>query len=220
MDNQLFLIVGFALVVVAALVAVNWFRGQRRAKQLRAIAAQLGYAYAEVGTGLVDSLSGSGLFSHGGLHAGQATNVLRTEVEGAAVTALDYRYTTGVGKNQRTANQTALILESERLDLPAFSLRPEGLSQKLQGAMGLPDIDFPEQPSFSSAYVLQGSDEAQIRALFDAEKPAFFAQRRGLSIEGDGHRLVYYRERKLVSPKAMQSFVEEGLAVLRLMAGK
>ncbi len=219
MDNQLFLIVGIALVVVVAVLVVEWYRKQLRAKHLRAIAAQLGYAFAEDGTGLVGSLGWSGLFSHG-LHSGQTTNALRTEAEGGAVTTLDYRYTIGVAKNQRTVRQTVLILDSERLDLPAFTLRPEGLSQKLGGVMGQQDIDFQEQPDFSSAYVLQGSDEAQIRALFDAEKLAFFAQRRGLSIEGDGHRLVYYRDHKLVSPQSIQSFIEEGRAVLRLMAGE
>jgi hypothetical protein len=219
MDKQLFLIVGLALVVVVAVLVVEWYRKQQRAKQLRAIAAQQGYAYAEDGTGLVGSLGWTGLFSHG-VHSGQASNALRAEADGAAVTALDYRYTTGVAKNQRTVRQTVLILDSERLDLPAFTLRPEGLGQKLGGAMGQQDIDFQEQLAFSSAYVLQGSDEAQIRALFDAEKLAFFAERRGLSVEGDGHRLVYYRDHKLVSPKALQSFFEEGRAVLSLMAGE
>lgn len=220
MDNQLFLIVGIALVVVVVLLGFQWYGKQQRLKQLRAVAAQLGYESLEGGTGSFDSQSGFGLFAHSALHPGQASNWLRKEVDGATVTVFDYIYTRGVGKNQRTLKQTVLLLESERLDLPSFALRPEGLTQKLQGALGNQDIDFPEHPGFSSAYMLEGSDEAQILALFDAEKLAFFAERRGLSVEGKGRQLIYYRDHKLVSPKAIQTFVEEGLAVLRLMAGR
>lgn len=220
MDNQLFLTVGFALVVVVAVLGFEWYRKQKRRKQLRAVASQLGYEFSEGGTGSFDSQSGFSLFTHSALHPGQASNWLRKMVDGATATVFDYIYTTGVGRRQRTHKQTVLLLASERLDLPSFALRPEGLTQKVQGALGNQDIDFAEHPGFSSGYLLEGSDEAQIRALFTAEKLAFFAERRGLSVEGKGRQLIYYRDHKLVSPKALQTFVEEGLGVLRLMAGK
>jgi hypothetical protein len=220
MNSQVIAVIVIVVVVAAVAIAVGILGQQKRAKELRAIAAQRGYHFAEQEAGLVDTLSGFALFSQARAHARNATNLLRTEADGAAAAIFDYNYTVGLGKNQRSSTQSVLLFESERLNLPAFALRPEGLGQKLQGALGQQDIDFEEQPGFSSAYVLQGPDEAQIRAFFDSEKLAFFAQRRGLCVEGDGRRLLYYRASKRVSPQAIPSFVEEGLATLHLLAGE
>ncbi len=220
MDSQVLVVIVIVVVIVAVVVVVSLLGQRRRAKQLRAIAEQLGYQFAEQEAGLVDSLSGFALFSQARAHARTAANLLRTEADGAAAALFDYSYMVGQGKNQSIRNQSVLLFESERLNLPAFALRPEGLGQKLQGALGQQDIDFEEHPGFSSAYVLQGPDEAQIRALFDSEKLAFFAQRRGLCVEGDGRKLLYYRAAKRVSPQAIPSFLEEGQAVLRLLAGE
>ncbi len=220
MDSQVIVVIVIVVVVVAVAIAVGIYGQQKRTKQLRAIAAQQGYQYVGQEAGLIDALSGFAIFSPARAHARTATDLLRTEADGAAAALFDYGYSTGHGKNQRVHTQSVLLFESERLNLPGFALRPEGLGQKLGGALGQQDIDFKEQPGFSKAYVLQGPDEDQLRALFDSEKLAFFAQRHGLNVEGDGRKLLYYRAGKRVSPKSIPSFVEEGLAVLHLLAGE
>jgi hypothetical protein len=219
MGSQLLLVVAFLVVVMIAVIVWQQYGKQRRVKEMRAGAAALGYQFAEEHAGLLETLHGLASFTEIGPHTRQTTNVMRSEADGAAVTVFDYSYWLGQGKNRRFVRQSVLLLESERLDLPAFALRPEGLTEKLQGALGQPDIDFEAQPAFSAAYVLQGADETRIRILFDSEKLAFFAQRRGLRVEGNGRQLLYYRAGKLVSPKAIPSFIEEGRAVLRLLAG-
>jgi len=219
MDNQLLLAIGITLAIIVALVAVERYRTQRRRRQMIAVADRLGYEFAEEEAGLADALGEFPLCSRGGLSR-KMTNLLRARVDGTAVTIFDYRYIVGHGRRKHTYRQSVLLFESQRLDLPTFALRPEGLGQKLAGALGQQDIDFEDRPDFSAAYVLQGPDEAQIRALFASEKLAFFAQRRGLCVEGQGQRLLYYRARKRVSPDAIPSFVEDGLAVFRLLAAE
>ena len=219
MNQQLLLVVVFLVVVMIAVLAWQQYGKQRRAKQMRAGAAALGYLFAEEHAGLLETLRGLTSFTEIGPHTRQTTNVMRTEADGTAVTIFDYSYWLGQRKNRRYVRQSVLLFESERLDLPAFALRPEGLTEKLQGVLGQPDIDFEEQPAFSAAYVLQGADETRIRILFDSAKLAFFAQRRGLRVEGNGRQLLYYRAGKLVSPGAIPSFIEEGRVVLRLLAG-
>jgi len=204
-------------VVIAAVIALQFFQGQRRAKQMREVAASLGYEFDERGISVIDRLGEFALLSYG--HTRTATSLLRTEADGAKATIFDYSYTTGHDKNRRTHLGSALLCESDRLDLPAFTLRPEGLGQKLMGLAGRQDIDFEEQQKFSAAYTLQGPDEEQIRALFSADKLDFFAQRPGLCVEGSGQKMLYYRAGKRLSAKAVPSFVEEGLEVLRLLAG-
>jgi len=217
MDKTVLLVAVFAVVVVVVVVALQFFQKQKRVKQMRDVAASLGYEFDERGISLIDRLGEFALLSQG--HSRYATSLLRTEADGAKATIFDYSYETGHDKNRRIHLGSALLCESARLDLPAFTLRPEGLGQKLMGLAGRQDIDFEEHQKFSAAYTLQGPDEEQIRALFGTDKLDFFAQRPGLCVEGNGQKLLYYRAGKRLSAKAIQSFVEEGLEVLRLLAG-
>ncbi|MBN1137023.1 MAG: hypothetical protein JXM73_10575 [Anaerolineae bacterium] len=212
-----FLAIGIAVVLFVAYLGVGRYKKQRRMAQMRAAAERLGYEFFEKEDDLGDAFDEFVLLSRG-RHREKA-NFLRTRVDGVAVTILDYGYIVGHGRNQRTHRQSVLVFDSERLDLPAFALRPEKLGDKLQGLKGQQDIDFEDHPGFSSAYVLQGPDEARVRALFDTEKLAFFARRPGLGVEGNGRKLLYCRAGKRVSPKAIPSFVEEGLAILNTLAG-
>lgn len=220
MDNQWLwlLAIGIAIAMFAAYFGVGRYRKQKRMNQMHAAAKQLGYAFFEKQADLGDTADGFDLFSRGRYR--EKTNFLSTNVAGAAITLFDYCYIVGRGRTQRTRRQSVMLFGLPQLDLPAFSLCPERLGDKLQGLNGQQDIDFESEPRFSSAYVLRGHDEAQIRALFSDEKLAFFARRPGLSIEGNGRKLLYYRAGKRVSPKTIPSFVEEGLAVLHLLAGE
>jgi hypothetical protein len=215
-ENQWLAIVLILVVVVVGAFVATVVAGQRRVKAMREVAARLGYEYHETLTGLTDTLAGFALLSQGGFYSHKASNLLSGKADGVALTLFDDSWITGHGKNQRAHNQTVLLLSSERLNLPEFVLRPEGFFAKIQGAMGGQDIDFGDQPAFSKAYVLKGIDEAQLRALFSEEKRTFFAGRTGLTVEGRGRGLLCYRAEKRVSPKGVQSFVEGGLAVVRL----
>jgi hypothetical protein len=216
MDQQLLIGALILVVILVAVVVVGQYRSRKRIKEMHAVAAGLGFEVSEGQADLVDTLEGFTHFRGGSSR--HLTNPLCAKVDGVAVAIFDHSYTTGVGKRQSTHRQSVLLLGSERLDLPAFALRPETLGAKLS-FLGQQDIDFEDQPGFSRTYVLQGPDELQIRALFSGEKLAFFAKRPGLCVDGLGQRLLYYRANKLISPKDIPSFVEEGLAVLHLLAG-
>jgi hypothetical protein len=216
MDGSFFLIVAIGILVFVAVVLVSYRQQQKRIEEMRALAQVMGYQYQEGAAAPDEALAGFALFSQG--HTRRATNLLSTEVDGSAAKIMDYRYESGYGKSRRIETQSVLLLESGRLDLPAFVLRPEGLFQKLAGFLGQQDIDFEGHPDFSESYVLQGSDERQLRALFNGEMLSFLAWRPGLCIEGHGRRLLYYRASKLATPAAIPSFLAEGLEVLHLMA--
>jgi hypothetical protein len=219
MDNMLLLVAVFAAVVVIAVLVVMTLGQRRRGGQVAASAEALGYKFTPADATFIETLRGLPFFSEAGQHARTTTNLMRSEKDGVVVTCLDYGYGTGPADHRSQVRQSVLVLESARLDLPAFSLHPEGLGQKLGGAMGGQDIDFKDNPGFSNAFVLQGADPAAVAALFDRPKQDFFAQHRGVYVEGCGRQLIYYRKGKLVSPKAIPAFIDEGLAVARLMAG-
>jgi len=202
-------------VVMVTVFAVQHYRERERRDRLQAAAQTLGFSFQpEVDTGLLGSLSHLALFSQG--RSKKINNVMRKMVAGVDVTLFDYRYTTGSGKHSDIRSQTVLLFQSGRLDLPAFVLRPEHVFHRLAGALGYQDLDFEAYPVFSQTYLLQGPDEAGIRDLFSDPVLAYYSRHTGLSTEGQGQLLVYYRARKRVDPAQIGRFVEEGLDVLAL----
>jgi hypothetical protein len=220
MENQWlwFLAIAITIAFFVAYFGLERYRKQRRTQQMRAAAAQLGYEFIDHEGSLAGALDGFALLARG--RNQERSNFLRTRMDGTTVTLFDHGYITGSGRRQRTFRQSVLLMEPRALELPAFSLRPERFGEKLQGLKGRPDIDFDNQPRFSSAYALEGADEARIRTLLSSEKLAFFAGHPGLGIESNGPRLLYYRPGKRVSPGAIPAFLAEGLAALNVLAGQ
>ena len=131
----------------------------------------------------------------------------------------DYSYTTGSGKNRREYEHTVCILQSEELDTPHCSLRPQSrLLDYLGGLFGGQDIDFDDDLEFSGAYVLQGESEKSIRDLFDARLRAWFVGRRGYDFHFEtlGNVLMFHNNRRL-PPEQTQDFMQQALEICELL---
>jgi len=84
--------------------------------------------------------------------------------------------------------------------------------------LGQGDINFDSHPKFSRVFKVQSEDETAVRRLL---KPAILAaleQYRGLSVEGIGDSLIFYRREKELKPAQYPQFQEDArkLAVLFL----
>ncbi len=212
------------LVLALLLVGVAWliFRSvrQRRSEGMRAFAGQHGWEYAKDDTGLLGTLTGLPYFSKSRSQEA-TTNVLRTEVDSARVTYFDYSYAYGGPNRRGSLVLSFLLLESTRLDLPTFEMRPMSRGgQKLERFLPGHEraIEIEDQPEFSAVYWLQGPDEARIRTVFGAEQAAFFAAHHKWWVEGSGQKLVLFSPSMLLSPTMLPSFLEEGRAALRVLA--
>ena len=210
---QLAELVGLILFVACG-VTLSTLLGRKRAKALARVAQQMGFEFSEYGAELPSRVEEFHLFSRGRMPS--ITNALHGEARGIDVAVFDFEYTTGRWKNTHTVNQTGICFCSRRLTLPAFSLRPEDLFDKVGGAFGLQDIDFRDRPEFSSRYLLKGADEEAVRRAFTDQALAHFEGARGVSTEGAGGCLIYYRVNKRVKPKDVMSFLEEGFEVFTL----
>ena len=109
------------------------------------------------------------------------------------------------------------------MNLPQFALRPEYLFDKIGSALGYQDIDIDFESDrtgveFSKKYLLQGKDEQKVRELFTPEVLGFFGGQYGVSTEGGGDQLIFYRLGKRIKPEDVRPFIEEGLEVFRLFA--
>ncbi|MBU2983807.1 hypothetical protein KO528_00460 [Saccharophagus degradans] len=133
------------------------------------------------------------------------------------VCVFGYRYVTGSGKNSTTHMQTVFAVTNKQLNLPNFALSPENFFHKIGQVFGYSDIDFDNHPSFSKSYLLRGSNEAQIRQLFNRNVIQYFEKHAKLSVEGQGDTLLIYKQRSRVEPHELQQFIQNCTLLYKLM---
>jgi hypothetical protein len=210
-------IVGGLVVLTASAILAARHKEKLRTDGLRDLAGQLGLQFAPQGDHLISPLSRFKLFSQG--RGKKIKNMLHGTTEDVEVGIFDYQYTTD-GEDSQTLKQTVVSFRSPHLDLPNFSLRPEHFLHKFVQVLGYQDIDFESNPGFSKAFLLRGSDETRIRAVFDDEVLELFERTTGVCVEGDGDRLIYYRSGKRVEPSNIRSFMDEGFKVYLLFRSR
>ena len=209
-------VAGGLLVVVVVILMARYYE-RKRSQAFQAAAAALDLAYADrPSDSLLASCAGLPLFSHG--HGKRAGHVLSTATQEFELKLFDYRYTTGGGKNSHTHRQTVVFITSELLRLPAFSLKPENVLHKIGKAFGYQDLNFESHPGFSEKYLLRSADEPGCRDTFTDKILEFYEQRPGLSTEGQGTRLLFFRDSKKVRPENLAAFLKEAFQVFTLFA--
>jgi hypothetical protein len=211
-----YIIIPAIVAAIAVIAFLSWRHEKKRTQAMEDFARSLRFSFAGKGDpSLVSSLSRFRLFSQG--HARRATNVMAGSADDIDVTMMDYRYTTGGGRSSHTWRQTAVLFHSGLLQLPAFVLRPESMFHRIGSAFGYQDIDFDSHPTFSKQYLLQGADEEAVRSIFGEGLLAYCEEHKGVSAEGDGDRLLFYRISRRVPPKDMRAFMEEGFGLFSLV---
>lgn len=202
---------GVGLIGLAIFQLVRYFERVRR-EGLERFATELSLDFfPDEQSDLMQRLQAFKLFNAG--HSRKMVNVIvgRTEVVNIAI--FDYRYITGSGKHQHVHNQTVVAMESDELDIPSFTLRPESLFDWFGSVLGFQDIDFEEHPQFSKMFVLKGENEQVIRKFFDAELLDFFAEKKGITFEAIPGRFIYFRGGRKTNVESMRDYLEEGYSV-------
>ena len=190
---------------------------RERTEQLKATAAQLGWQFIESPTfEWIPNLEKFSLFTRG--RRKQISNMMYGEMEGIKAALFDYQYTVGSGRSQHTYFQSVAYFEPKDMSLPSFSLRPEGIFQKLAQVFGYQDIDFGQRPLFSKKYLLRGADEQGIRNSFSEGLLAFYETNPGLSTDGGGAQLFIFRESVRVKPPECQTFLNGALTLCKMFA--
>jgi hypothetical protein len=149
----------------------------------------------------------------------EARNVMQGEIDRMTVSLFDYTYVTGSGKSRTNHHQTVVGLSLPTLALPAFVLKPENIFHKVGSAFGMQDIDLPEAPDFSKRFLLRGAREHAIRAAFNPGVLDFFERHEGMSAEGRGNHLIYYRAGRAQRPADIRGFMRQGCELARLLVG-
>ena len=143
------------------------------------------------------------------------TNLMYGQRDGTDIAIFEYSFPRG--KNN-TVRQTVIWMQRRGTRMTEFALRPEGVWNQLGGWSGHGDINFTSHPDFSRDYLLRGDDEAAIRELFTDEVLNFYETHPELITEGEGNKLLLYREAVVVNPENLRTFLDEALTVRALLS--
>ena len=206
--------VGIILAVLLALYRRK--KARERTQIMQSAAKQLGWMFsAEAPWNYIAGLDRFTLFNQG--HSKHVKNMICGEASGTKAAVFDYIYTTGSGKNSSTHYQTVVYLEPANLNVPYFSLRPEGLMSKVWSAFGYQDIDFGQRPEFSRQYLLRGQDEPAIRQTFNDQLLTFYENYPGTCTDAGGNQLFLFRSGRQFQPQDIQPYVGLALQVMSLL---
>jgi hypothetical protein len=171
----MFAIVG-VLVVVAVIAGLASAKAEReRRLRLESLARQHGWTFEPpLHASLSDLYPHVEIFNRG--HSRKAFNLMSAEVDLAGdrfrMLAGDYTYkiTTSNGKSTSTTTYRLSFLYvhwPEQWRVPDLLIRPEGIFDKLKGAIGFDDIDF-ESEEFSRKFWVRSSNK---RFAYDVIHP-------------------------------------------------
>lgn len=204
-------IAGLLLFIVSRFI-YSHFATKKRLANMEAVASELGLTWFESGNSdHISNHSRFNLFNQG--RARQVSNVIEGVTDEVRICIFDYQFTTGHGKQQRTTKQTVASLTSDQLSCPEFSMRPEGIFDRIGGMLGLQDIDFDSHPTFSKTFVLKGPNEDQIRAFFQPPVLEFFETQPGVNVEGLGNSVCFYRAGKIVKADGIKDLLGDAYQV-------
>jgi hypothetical protein len=200
------------IAIVLTIVGISFHLERKRRDRVQQLGRELGFDCLTV---LPDSLDGwrsrFKLFSSG--RKPEATNVLQRQVDDLQVLLFDYAYTTGSGKHQHRHKQTVAVFQSPVLRLPQFRMTPEGWMSRLGELFGGQDIDFDDDPEFSRAFKLSGTQEARIRELLGPEQRAALLTQRKFSVEACDECLIVWTQDHRPAPDLLQTFFEQAFGV-------
>jgi hypothetical protein len=201
--------------LIGGLIWLNRYLEKRRTEKMKAAAASMGLAFEfEQAPEMITQLAHFPLFQNG--HTKRLRNVIGGSEGGVEFKLFDYRYTTGSGKNSHTWHQTVIVLRSQKLRVPSFTLRPENIFHKIGSAFGYQDIDFESHPKFSKKYLLRGEIEGEIRNLFAPHVLDYFDQNLNMNVEALQGELIFYRAMRQLKPEELRPLIDDGLRIHNL----
>jgi len=139
------------------------------------------------------------------LHRGRsrhAFNIITGQLGGREITAFDYRYTTGSGKNRQTHNFSAIIVTAP-LPLKPLFIRREGFFDKVTEFFGADDIDF-ESAEFSRKFFVKSPDKKWAYDVIHQRMMEYLLTAPKYAIQFAGDSIIAWNNRRF-SPGDFQS---------------
>jgi len=211
-DFMPFIIIGGVILLIAGGAWYSHVAAKKRKEAFVEVAESMGLVSSPEGDAeLLNRFSNFKLFNQG--RARKMKNVVQGDSGEVKIAIFDYQYTTGSGKQARTHQQSVVSLQSNNLRSPDFTMRPEGMLDRIGGALGFQDIDFDSHPLFSNMFVLKSSNEQAVREFFSPALLEFFEGKKGISVEAQTGALFFYRPGKRIRPDEVKDYLTQAYEV-------
>jgi hypothetical protein len=181
------------ILVVGAVIAYAIYTAAQRRKELAAWAAKRGLAFSPQKVRDMDDRFPAYKCLRQG-HSRYAHNIMAGEMQGLTVTAFDYHYATGSGKNRRTHHFSAIIAGSPHPLKPLF-IRREHMFDKVGEFFGWDDIDF-ESAEFSREFFVKSSDRRWAYDVIHQGMMEYLLKAPKCSIQFDTSSLMVWKKRR------------------------
>lgn len=216
--------IGFTVAIIS---------GRRHARAMKRLSETIGFSYmphVEDDGAFLQQFSRLPLFSRGKNQ--DVWNIMKGHAQDFEVTIMEFRYSYNSSSTQSTgeiSTQTVVILQSDTLNLPLFSLTPHkiptGLGKKVFSAL-MPtftqfvpqDINFDSYPLFSKFYHLQGTrkNEDAVRKLFNRDVVRYYEIQKGLCTDGAGNTIMCYSLGEQLTPEDIVPFLDQSIEVCEM----
>jgi hypothetical protein len=182
----------YIAVILLILFAVH-MASLRRRKRLAAFAQSKGWQFSPLKEkNMMNRYPSFKCLRRG--HSRWAHNIMRGKSEGRDVTAFDYHYVTGHGKNRRIHQFSALILTSP-LPLKPLHIRPENIFDKVTDFFGFDDIDF-ESAEFSRKFFVKAPEKKWAYHVIHQRMMEFLMDSPRFHIQFDPENIMVWRNKR------------------------
>ena len=181
-----------ALIILAMLVLgfTFWYKDQKRQEALRAWARTRKLKFSrEKHKGWDRELPGIKVFAKG--HSRWGKNVITGTFHDRPITMLDFKYTTGHGKNRSNHRVGVAVLHCDFPTIPLL-IRRENPFDKVGEFLGLDDIDF-ESAEFSRKFFVKSSDKKWAFDIIHTRTMEYLLSAPSFTIEYGFAEIVVYR---------------------------
>ncbi len=190
MDGLIILLV---IGVVSAVIILSILFTMERRKKMAAYAESQGWHFTpDKDKGMSDRYPSFKCLRRG--HSRWAYNIMRGDRDGRDVTAFDYHYVTGHGKNRQVHNFSALVLQSP-LTLKPLYIRPENVFDKVSDFFGKDDIDF-ESAEFSRKFFVKAPEKRWAYHVIHQQMMEYLLEAPSFHIQFDSRDVMVWRNRR------------------------
>ncbi len=205
------------LIVVLVLMFVIWplysmYLGKVRREAMMKVASELRFSFQETGSA-DEKFAMFKIFSLG--RDPDASNEMFGNNGTDEIWTFDYKYKTGSGKSTTVHTQTLCIIRSKALSLPHFFLRRESRIWDFFGKLfGGQDINIDDDQPFSSAFVLQGENESDVRSFFGAGVRRVFMDFQDTDFQIEGRKdAILVNPCVQIEPDKIKAFMSRAIAL-------
>jgi hypothetical protein len=153
-------------------------------------------------------------------HRQHVKTVLCADTGETRMVVFDFEYTKGHGKNRVNRVFSMALCTNSRLRAPKLALQPESWGTSLAAMVGVQDIDFAEDPAFSSAFQLQGSDEEAIRQFLNETRRKALLSHPTMRLEIDGDSLLVWMPHFRLNADSVRMFMSQALDATNIILGE